>query len=269
MTDANSTDGGLGQGNADPKAHRKRERSAIEFPYTDLTEAMSLARAVHHVGGSSCEWDQLAAHMGLIATGGGFRQRVTGARVFRLVDYFHKKISLTELGAKICDSAQEEPARVQAFLAVPLYKAVFDQFSGTTLPPASGLESAMSKLGVPQKQAKRARQVFQRSADQAGFFWSGSDRLVKPALGTSGGAEEHKEDARSQGGAGNEDQTTDGRQLHPFVEGLIESLPNIGEPWSLGKRVQWLQAAISFFNLIYPDDDSGASIEVRLLEESK
>ena len=192
-----------------------------------------------------------------------------GARVFRLVDYHHKKVSLTDLGARICDSAQEESAKVEAFLAVPLYKAIFEEFSGAALPPPNGLEAAISTMGVPPKQAKRARQVFHRSADQAGFFWSGNDRLVKPALGKCEVAEKHKDDTRSQVEAGNEDKTDSGKLLHPFVEGLIESLPKLGEPWSLSKRIQWLQAAVSFFNLIYPDDESGASIEVRLLEESK
>jgi len=38
------------------------------------------------------------------------------------------------------------------------------------LPPAAGLETAMVALGVTPKQKDTARQVFQRSATEAGFF---------------------------------------------------------------------------------------------------
>jgi len=192
-----------------------------------------------------------------------------GARVFQLVEYSHRRVSLTDLGSRICDQEQEESAKVEAFLAVPLYKAVYDKFMGATLPPATGLEAEMTTMGVPQKQARRARQVFQRSAEQAGFFWSGKERLVKPALNASGNPSERQEGERNRDEVGNDDKANGSRQLHPFVEGLIKSLPRIGEPWPLGKRVQWLQAAVSCFSLIYPDDDARGSVEVKLLEESK
>jgi hypothetical protein len=38
-------------------------------------------------------------------------------------------------------------------------------------------------LGVAKKQTDKARQTFQRSAQQAGFFAYGQDRLVMPAVG--------------------------------------------------------------------------------------
>ena len=269
MTDVKSTNDQPRPEDSNPKARITRERSTIQFPYTDLLEAASLAKAVREVGGSACEWDQLAAKLNFVATGGGFRQRVMGARVFQIVEYSQKRVSLTNLGSRICDGEQEESAKVEAFLAVPLYKAVYDKFMGATLPPATGLEAEMTKMGVPQKQARRARQVFQRSAGQAGFFWSGKERLVKPAVNESGTPNGRLEDERDRDEVGNEDKVNGSKELHPFVEGLIKSLPRIGEPWPLGKRVQWLQAAVSCFNLIYPDDDPRGSVEVKLLEESK
>jgi hypothetical protein len=37
-------------------------------------------------------------------------------------------------------------------------------------------------MGVAPKQKGKARQAFQRSANSAGYFWSGPNRLVRPAI---------------------------------------------------------------------------------------
>lgn len=266
MTETNSTNGALWHEESSRKAHKTGERPKIKFPNYALSEAVSLAKAVVDVGGSACGWDKLAKHMGFTATGGGFRQRAMDAKMFGLIEYQNKNVSLTKLGARICDSEQEESAKIDAFLAVPLYKAVYDQYSGTDLPRDPDLEAPISNMGVPHERAKRVCLVLRRSAEQAGFFRSGNDRLVKPPFATSGVAEEHKEDGGSQGAGGRDAKASDCRQHH-FVEGLIELLPRIGEPWPIAKRMQWFQAAVSCLNLIYPDDESGGSIEVRLKEK--
>ena len=41
------------------------------------------------------------------------------------------------------------------------------------MPPAAALEREMVELGVSPKQKDKARQVFERSAEQAGFFATG------------------------------------------------------------------------------------------------
>lgn len=48
-----------------------RGRSTIEFPYLDLDSAIEVVQAVHSVGGTSCEWNQLAAQMKQAPQGGG------------------------------------------------------------------------------------------------------------------------------------------------------------------------------------------------------
>ena len=252
VTEADSTNDSLGHDESQPKGLSVRERSTIKFPYTDISEAVSMAKGVRHLGGSACEWDQLAAHLKFSATGGGFRQRVMGARVYGILTYVQKKVSLTDLGSRICDPEQEKSAMVEAFLKVPLYKAIYEKFVGATLPPTTGLEAEIANMGVSPKQAGRARQVFSTLREQAGFFWSGKERLVKPALNGGGTSKEHQEGGRDQDPVGSEDKTNGGKELHPFVEGLIQSLPSVGEPWPLGTRIQWLQAAVSCFNLIYP-----------------
>ena len=68
------------------------------------------------------------------------------------------------------------------FLNVPLYKAIFDKYKGGVLPPQAALERDIIGLGVAEKQTGRARQVFERSAEQANFVEHGKDRLVMPAV---------------------------------------------------------------------------------------
>ena len=64
---------------------------------------------------------------------------------------------------------------------MPLYAKMYDECKGKPLPGSAGLEAIMRELGVATNQATRVRQVFARAAEQAGFFTTGRDRLVKPA----------------------------------------------------------------------------------------
>jgi hypothetical protein len=73
-------------------------------------------------------------------------------------------VELTDLGKRIVDPETHDGARAEAFLRVPLYRAIFDRYRGVKLPPDPGLESEMVGLGVSTKQTERARQVLQRSA---------------------------------------------------------------------------------------------------------
>jgi hypothetical protein len=110
------------------------------------------------------------------------RVQVASAKIFTLITTTQGTATLTPLGTRICDPQQEKAARVEAFLAVPLYGSIHEKFKSTVLPPPAGLEATIGDLGVAQKQRERARQVFQRSAQEAGFFQFGSNRLVAPAI---------------------------------------------------------------------------------------
>lgn len=250
----------------------KRERSTIDFPYLGLDVAVEMAKGVHAVGGSSCQWDQLAAKLDQAATGGGFRQRVMTAKTFGLLTYTQGTITLTKLGAQICDPEQEVAAKAEAFLAVPLYKAVYEKFKGGTLPPTSGLETAMVSLGVTPKQKATARQVFQRSATEAGFFAYGQSRLVLPAIKASAAAaavtpadQSIDEDKKKK-----KVEDDDEEELHPFIKGLLKKLPPPDSEWPNDKRAKWLQAAVNIFDLMYTEseDDSKRTITIGFQKDS-
>jgi hypothetical protein len=238
----------------------ERERSTIGFTYTDLDAAVDLVRGVHNAGGTACDYDQLAAELKMEAKGGGFRLRVSGAQMFG-------RISLTDLGRQLLDSPQERAARVSAFLTVPLYAKVYEQFKGSPLPPQAGLERAIESMGVGAKVKDKARQVLLRSAKQAGFFDAAPDRLVKPAMrqeavadkppGALDGADQpgvNRAGGSTGGGGGGRD--------HPLIQGLLMTLPAPGSDWSADERVNWLTMASSIFTMIYKGGQSKIEISM-------
>jgi hypothetical protein len=81
--------------------------------------------------------DQLAAYLKQSMTSGAFRLRVSAAATFCLTENERGKVKLTTLGRRIADPAQEASARADAFLTVPLYLSVYENFKGYTLPGAA------------------------------------------------------------------------------------------------------------------------------------
>ena len=243
---------------------KKRERSTIEFPYTDLLDAETIAKGVHALGGS-VEWNTLAGHLKATPDGGGFRSRMSAARMFGLLDWDKANVKLTDLGMRICDRHQEKIARVEAFLMVPLYAKVYEQFSGKTLPPTTGLESLMQTLGVASMQKERARQAFQRCAKEAGFFDFGPERLVKPAISKQDTPPPPPPTHRlPPAGQKRIDGTYD-----PLIEGLLNRLPPPDGPWSMEARKKWLQAALTIFDVMYVTPDGEKAIVIEFKQEGK
>lgn len=242
-----------------------RARSTIEFPYGDLDDAEEVAKAVHNVGGVNCQWDQLAAKMGQAPKGGGFRLRVMAARSFGLLNYDRGDVTLTDLGMQIIDPKTARASRVDAFLKVELFRAAYEKFKGTPLPPPAAIERQFEQLGVAPKQKDKARQVFMRSAKSAGYFDLAPDRLVAPALGareqndsTNGDTNSGRKGGDSNGGDGSPPD------LHPFIKGLLDKLPAPETDWPVSGRVKWLQTAANIFDLMYTTGNEGPKdIEVK------
>lgn len=236
----------------------KRQSSSIEFPYADLDQVKRVAEAVRDVGGTSCDIEQLAAKLGQPSSSGTFKLRVFAAKTFGLIKSERGTVTLKELGSRICDPDQSKAAGIEAFLNVPLYKAIYEQFKTVQLPSSEGLEGAILNLGVVPKQKATARQVFQRSAKQAGFFDLVPNRLVMPAMG--GGASQTQQppppprpNGSMQPPAAHESENG----IHPFIQGLLKTLPPPEAEWEVEARMKWLQAAAGIFDVMYKSKDGG------------
>ncbi len=240
-------------------------RSSIKFPYLDQDDAVEVAKGVHRAGGTSCQKDQLAAQLDQAATGGAFNLRLITAKLFGFINYDRGTVSLAPLGQRVVDPEKEKSARAESFLTIPLYKAIYDQFKGTTLPPNAGLEGAIENLGVAPKQKDKARQVFQRSATQSGFFSYGNNRLVMPTIKATTEAEAKKEEKKDEGDeAPNTDRK---REQHPFIQGLLDKLPKPETEWPVEARKKWLQTAANIFDLMY-SSDGGDELSITVNKDS-
>lgn len=242
------------------KAKPERGQSSISFPYMDLEAAISVARSMLSGGGVALSRDQLAGVMNLVAASGNFVQKVATARIFGLVTFNGGKYELSNLGFSIVDSddKRQKAARAEAFLNVPLYKRAYDEFRGKQLPPRPhGLEQAFVRFGVAVKQKTNARLAFDKSATQAGFYPNGPDRLIEPIIGSSSRSD-FRPNATDDVGNQYEVETTPvprteptESDLHPFIQGLLDTLPEPQTNWAVEGRAKWLMAAANIFDLIY------------------
>lgn len=189
-----------------------RARSTIEFPYFDLASAIEVTQAVKLVGGTSSDWTQLAVKLSMAAEGGGFRSRVMTGKTFGLLEYDRGQVNLTDLGLRILEPQHERAAKVEAFMTVPLYKALFERLNGQTLPPPAAVERMAEQLGVAPKQKDKARLAFMRSAKTAGLFELSAERLsLPPSIGTPVSDQHRKDRSLDSGGQGGDEPPPPGR----------------------------------------------------------
>jgi hypothetical protein len=235
----------------------QRQRSTIGFPYMDLSKAIEMAVAIHsHAGLGECDDDQLAAWTDQSAKASTFRVQVYAARTFGVLEGEGGKHRLSELGRSIVDPNQAREAKARAFLVVPLFRAMFEKYRGGVLPPSAALERDVVALGVSEKQKGRARQVFERSAEFAGYFEHGKNRLVMPASAPREQPREDdgpREENKGGGGGGGKD---------PLIAALIQKLPAEGS-WPVDERVTWLKMLAMAFQITY-----GQEVEIRITKEA-
>ena len=239
-----------------------RQISKIQFPYIALDDAIGLARQLLEAGGVPMDRDQLAAAIGTAPTGGMFAVKLSALRMFGLVaPDASGRLSLTERGFDILDPERERAAKIDAFLSVELFRAVYEQFKGRQLPPRPiGLEQALVSLGVSSKQKDRARVTLDRSARLAGFFpASGEDRLVMPLdvpkkrvaselviipplLDDTRQPDEHLNLPV---------KNSNHQRLDGVILALIDKLPSAGNPFSSEDRKKWLAMMGMAFDMAY------------------
>jgi hypothetical protein len=267
MTDNASNTPAEGQ----ESAERKRFRSEIEFPYTDLDNAVELADTIHSKAGASCEIDELAAWMGQSANGGTFRSRLGAARMFGLVETGQGSVSLTQLGRDALDnSGNERLSRINAFLNVELFGAMYDRYKGNTLPPPPAIERQMEQLGVSPKQKERARQTFMKSAHYAGFIDSATGRFVKPGISQKeeNTGQSSSDNSNSRGGSGGGSGTggndnNAGLNLDPLLIALLKKIPAAEKgAWPAAQRIRWFRTFAMNVSQIY-DDDAPVEMEIK------
>ncbi|HXX88977.1 MAG TPA: hypothetical protein VEI83_01980 [Acidimicrobiales bacterium] len=152
-------------------------RSRLRSVRYDLEAAIALARMVDNAGGP-LDGELLAATLGYSGTNNGtYLTRLANARLFGLVGGSGPRVELTDRARRIL--AGVEPgasrARREAFLAVPLFKAVWDTQSPGAFDRASVAHCLSEEFGEePQKASAMAGRLL-ASARQAGLLAPGQD----------------------------------------------------------------------------------------------
>jgi hypothetical protein len=248
-----------------------RQRSTIGFPYMDLGAANAVAAAIHDKAGhDQCSLQQLSAWMGTTTTSSTFRVQIAAARLFGVIESDGPdSYRLSSLGRRLVDPAHEKKAKVDAFLSVPLFNKLYELHKDGILPPTAALEREIASLGVSEKQKDRARQVFERSADLAGYFEHGKNRLVAPVI--KGAAESKGESGSEQIGQQNGNSGSDGGgseppiglDLDPLLIALLRKIPKAGEKWPKAQRLRWFKTFAMNVSQVYDDDTDVVDFDIK------
>jgi hypothetical protein len=119
---------------------------------------------------------------------GSFNTRLANARLFGLLD---GPSSALEPSPRLLDiihpdfPSTENRARIAAFEAVPLFKAVLDQYHGRPLPDEGGLRNALTtRWQITPEKAPAVLARLMDSADQAGLFQVAGNRttMIRPTI---------------------------------------------------------------------------------------
>ena len=241
----------------DPSKVVKRQRSTIAFPYTDFESSFEIANAIHgNMGHGECTQVQLAAWTSQSVKSSTFRSQVAAAKLFALVEVGLDtgSLKLTELGRQTFDPSKERSAKAKAFLAVPLFEALYEKYKNGVTPPNAALEREIASLGVAEKQKAKARQVFENSAQQTGFREIAPNKLVMPATRITGEEKPPPQAKHGKGGGGGGDGEGD-LGLDPLIMALLRMIPKSNESWPVEKRLRWFRTFAMNVSQVYDDDD--------------
>lgn len=248
---------------ADSDEAEGRQRSAIAFPYTDYEKVEAIAVAIHeNVGHGDCSAGQLAAWTQQSAKSSGFRVQLSAARLFGVIESGDGSdtLRLTELGRRIVDPNKARAAKAEAFLRVPLFKALYEKYKDGVTPPSAALEREILGLGVGEKQKARARQIFEGSAQQTGYRDAAPNRLVAPAVVVKAPAADDEKNKRKNGGGDGGDT---GLNLDPLLVALLHKIPERGQDWPAERRLRWFKTFAMNVSEVY-DGDSEKPVELEI-----
>ncbi len=129
------------------------------------------------------------------------------------------------------------------------------------------MEAELTKFGVSPKQASKARQAMYRSADQAGFFLHGRDRLVEPPRQAATVSEVRQVSDAEVGHFVDCGEQIAGFVSDPLIVGLWKRLPDPDKgTFTPEQQAAWLNAAKVNLQLLYGGVPSNRAETSRTVE---
>lgn len=269
---------------AAPKVVTPKPRSSVAFPYFSLDKCIEVPKVIHERADGRCDRGQLAGLLGYKGVkNGGFLTRITAAKMFGLIDESGDTILLTDRAKKILSPirpSDAEQAKLDAFLAVELYRKVFEDFDGHTLPAADGLSNLfLTQYKVVPNQVAPALRNLMDSANSAGLFKvGGRTKLIRPIINGSAttasspapapapsvedrqefddaGQQQARNGSRSGSSGLNTQPNANLSDVHPALAGLIQNLPPLGSTLGPKRRAALIDAFKHTINFIYPEEE--------------
>lgn len=246
-------------------------KSDTQYPYFDLDDSIKVAHAIHERGGGTCSRAQLAAFLDYkTVTSGTFVSRIYAAKQFGLVEFSGESVSCTDRANRILHPVfpeDETAARVDAFLAVPLFRRVFETFDGKQLPSEVGLQNLLKNtFGIVPDRIKPALRVLLNSADQAGFFATtgNKSRMIRPVVMQAAATKTDVAQVTTKSdppadfqktvtGGGGGDGTPPG--VHPALVAILRELPRSGTEWPKSKKDRFIVGFRGILDIVFPDPE--------------
>lgn len=251
--------------------HVKRAISGVAYPYFDHDSSIRVADVIQNVGGGNCASDFLAAKLGYTSIRSGtYLTRLAAARMFGYVSTSGGNFFVTERGRAIISPVMPEDsvsAKIDGFLDVPLFAKIFEDFKGKQLPHEVGLKNLfLNTYKIVPDRVDSAARVFFNSAEQCGFFESGRDRLIKPAVSQGKSTLPTTPEAPASSevplsvdkprGGGSGDGGSGG--VDTAIIGLLRKLPAQGESWTTAEQTRFLTAFTHTIQFLYPTNNEDA-----------
>ena len=221
-----------------------------------------------------CDNTQLATLLKYTSvSNGAFRMKMSATRMFGLIeDADESKIRVSGRGQAIVapvTEGQKARALVDAFMAVELFKKLYDQFPGTPLPERAGLQNLFkTQFQIIEDRIPATYRILIESAEQAGLFQVAGNRSrmvlplslssiaatsPAPAASPTPAPAPEVETPRHGGGSGNGGNGGSGNGIDQAFLSLLEKLPVAGQPLSAKRRKALIDAFTATVYYLHPD----------------
>ena len=218
---------------------KSRHRSVYLFPAYGFGTALDIARRVEDGGGGSLSEETLAINMGLSVKSSGFRLKALASRQFQLLTKQADVLTTTPTAKAILKPTNDLDAMNgyrQAFMAVPLFRAIAERFKGQPLPQGQTMRNVLEReFQVEHGRVQQAERILLDSARDAQVLTTSGDKTYLSISGqppaVQGVVVQHPPVSPPVEGAWHEEPPFEGshREVESRPNTLTFSLDEIGQ----------------------------------------
>ena len=178
-----------GQSDGLNQGRKIRQRSVYLFPAYGFSTALDFARRVEEGGAGSLSEHTLAVDLGLSVKSSGFRLKSLTARQFQLLSKQGDALNATPTAKAILKPTSNADALNgyrQAFMAIPLFRAVAERYRGQYLPDSQSLRNVLEReFHVGRSRVQQAEKLLMESARDTQVLTLSGDKAYLTVSGPS------------------------------------------------------------------------------------